>query len=218
MPATVYQIFETLLLKLFAGQAHPPAKVYMGLSAGGSEVGMTDGNNPPVQSGYNRKEIATSGLVVSGGTLTIPTQTWTFLATPSQPNADTWFVADSAAGGYYYFSGPLNAGGASGVLSAAITRGSYTMTVLTTTAAQLSVGDTLKLGSACAKNLEYVVVTAIANDNGGSTDLTVYGQGSAVTYAHPSGEGWSRVGGVRSYVAGWVETVDAQVTIANQAS
>ena len=217
MPAVIYPKFEKLLLQLFTGASGviAPTNIYIGLSLSGNEVTATDGQNPPSTTGYSRLAVPVSALTVSssGTTLTIQTQTWTFTATPSQPKADTWFAADQMTGSGYYFSGPLNPSPVSGTLSASITAYTYSMTVPTSVAAQLAVGDVLKLGSSCAKTLEYVTITSIGMDNGGSTVLAVNFPG----YAHPAGEAFSRDGSTRTYSAGWIETLNASVNIASQA-
>ena len=214
MPAVIYPFFDKLLFQLFTGAASPPKTLYIGLSfGGGSEVGTTDGQSPPSMSGYSRLAVPVSALTLSssGTTLTIPPQVWTFTATPSQPKADTWFAADAETGSNFYFSGPLNPAPVTGTLSAAVAAYGSGLTIPTSVAAQLSVGDTLKLGSSCANNLEYVVVSAIGADSGGSTTLTAF-----VGRAHPSGEAFSRDGSARTYSAGWIETLNASLSIQTQ--
>ena len=174
MPGQVFPAFTTLLLNLFAGLRSTPQYVYMGLTNGGQEISLDDGATPPVLSGYTRKKILGITLLVSGGVLTVPTQTWTFLATPApNPAANMWFIAGSATGYDFYFSGPLNGGDVSGILPIGATAGSYTLTVPTPIANKLMLYDALKLGSSCANNLEFVPVLDIGVDTGGLTVITI---------------------------------------------
>ena len=219
MPGQVFPAFTTLLLNLFAGLRSTPQYVYMGLTSGGQEISLNDGATPPVLSGYTRKKILGITLLVSGGVLTVPTQTWTFLATPA-PNAaaNMWFIAGSATGYDFYFSGPLNGGDASGVLPLGATAGAYTLTVPTPIANKLMLYDLLKLGSSCANNLEFVPVLDIGVDTNGLTILTIAKSvyDTHIMYAHPVNEAFLRDSQARSYSAGFVETVNAQISLTTQ--
>ena len=220
MPGQVFPAFTQLLLSLFAGTRSAPQFVYMGLAEGGQEVSLDDGATPPVLSGYTRKKIYAPGLVTAGGIMTVPEQTWTFLATPApNPAATMWFIAGSATEYSYYFSGPLNGGDVSGILPIGATAGSYTLTVPTSVANKLMLYDALKLGSSCANNLEFVPVLDIGVDTGGLTVITISPlsvYGTKILHAHPVNEAFSRDSSARSYSAGFVETVDAKVSLTTQ--
>ena len=130
MPSIVQPAFCQLLLNVFVGAATPPQYFYLGLgSAAGQEIGTTDGGNPPQPSGYARIKIPVSSLKVSGitggGTLTIPTETWTFTAVPSQNIATAWQLWSAATGGGVYAAGPLNPGVVTGALTAAASAGGH---------------------------------------------------------------------------------------------
>lgn len=214
MSSVIEPAFIKLLFQLFAGQATAPTTIYMGLgSPGGSqEISATDGGSPAQPSGYARIAIQTSSLKVSGGTLTIPTQSFTFSAIPS-PNsaANAWFLADAATGGNVYCSGSLGGDGLGGTIGAG--SGSAAILVPTSLGALIHTSDTLKLGSTCAGNLEYVYVYGVAPFGGSTTTDAIQ---CSSQHPHPAGEAFTRDAQARFYSAGWVETVSASIQIVSQ--
>ncbi|MGI4789502.1 MAG: phage tail fiber protein [Janthinobacterium lividum] len=218
MPAVIYPAFEQLLLDLFLSKVAAPTTLYLGLAAGTTEIGATDGNGHA--SGYVRQAVAVSGLSDGAGgggyQLTFPTAAFpAFTAVPNPNGATNWFISSALTGGTLYFSGPLNPAVVTGNLTVAIASGSLQITLPSAISSQFMVGDILALGSTCAGDLEYAGIVSLGTVSGGNqtAQVSVPPGSQGFAHAHPVGEAYSRDGATRIYTVGFVETVSAALQL-----
>ena len=222
MPQAVLPAFRKLVVDVFLS-ATRPANLYMGLSVGApadmlSLVEVSAFDSSSRSTGYARQTVALSSITNPGAAasaLILPTvifPAFTQVPTTATNQATHWFVCDALTGtaGKLYAYGPLNPAIVAGVLAAAGARGQSVISMANGTASSLSPQDFLYIGTVCGADQELLQVVSIGTAVGANTPVTI---SYSLGYVHAIGTAFNRDGATRVYGIGFVETVNATISL-----
>ena len=221
MPQAVLPAFRKLVVDVFLS-ATRPTNLYMGLSVGApldmtSLVEVSAFDSSSRSTGYARQTVALSSITNPGtaaSALILPTvnfPAFTQVPTTATNQATHWFLCDALTGtaGKLYAYGPLNPAIVTGVLAAAAA-GQSVISMANSTASSLCPKDFLYIGTVCGGDQELLQVVSIGTAAGANTPVTI---SYSLGYVHALGTAFNRDGATRVYGIGFVETVNATVSL-----